>query len=192
MSEARGGGVAKASGIAAAAFLLAASVLLSRVLGLVREGVLAYREGTSASVDAYKAAFQIPDLLNYLLAGAALSIAFLPLYTKRRAEDPEGAERLFRMLLGNLGTVAVVATALLWIFADALIAFQYPSFSPELQALCVRLTRIVLPAQIFFITGGLIQTTLLARGRFLAAALAPLLYNASIIGGGIFLASTLR
>ena len=65
--------------------LLGSSVLLSRVLGYVREMVLAYRSGASASTDAFYAAFQLPDLLNYFLAGGALSIAFIPLYNRVRA-----------------------------------------------------------------------------------------------------------
>ncbi|MCP6725897.1 hypothetical protein NL526_27960, partial [Klebsiella pneumoniae] len=72
----------KGAQFGAAALLLAGSVLLSRVLGYGREALLAYRVGAGAATDAYYAAFQIPDLLNYLLAGGALSIAFLPLYTR--------------------------------------------------------------------------------------------------------------
>ena len=78
-------GAAKQSagtGFTAAALLLAASVLLSRLLGFVREMVLAYQLGTSPELGAYYAAFQIPDILNYFLAGGALSIAFVPFYTR--------------------------------------------------------------------------------------------------------------
>src|SRR5690606_515548 len=56
------------------------------------------------------------------------------------------------------------------------------------QALTTRLTRIVVPAQIFFVVGGVVQATLLARGRFAAAALAPLVYNLGIVVGGVLLA----
>jgi len=184
-----GGAVGQGTRLGAAALLLAVSILLSRVLGYLREAVLAYRVGAGASTDAYYAAFQIPDLLNYLLAGGALSIAFVPLYTRHLARgDAEGAERLFATVLGSLGVVAIVATALLWWFAEPLVALQFPRFAPETQALTVHLTRIVLPAQIFFIAGGIINGTLLARARFGAAAAAPLLYNGAIIAGGLWLA----
>jgi len=181
--------IPQAAGIGAAALLLSGSVMLSRVLGYVREVLLAYRAGASAATDAYYAAFQIPDLLNYLLAGGALSIAFVPVYTKYLArDDTQGAERLFATVLGTLGSLALAATAILWWFAEPLVALQFPRFDPETLALTVRLTRIVLPAQVFFVTGGIINATLLARGRFGPSAAAPLLYNAGIIAGGLLLA----
>ncbi len=180
--------MARTTGIPAAAALLAASVLISRLIGVVRESVLAYRIGADRISDAYFAAFQIPDLLNYLLAGAALSIAFLPIYTRKRREDPDAAERLFAIVLGNLTLLVALATAALMIFAPELVAFQFRRFDAETQMLCTRLTRIVLPAQICFVVGGVVQTTLLARGRFRAAALAPLIYNLGIVAGGVFLA----
>ena len=179
----------RASRLSAAALLLAASVLVSRVLGYAREALLAYQVGAGASTDAYYAAFQIPDLLNYLLAGGALSIAFLPLYTKHLAAgDESGADHLLATVLGTLTAVAALATVLLWWFAEPLISLQFPRFAPATQAMTVHLTRIVLPAQIFFIAGGIINATLFAHGRFGAAALAPLLYNSSIIAGGLLLA----
>ncbi len=188
MSRGPGPEVAKSGAIAGAAALLAASVLLSRVLGVVRDVVLADFAGISRESDAYNAAFQIPDLLNYLLAGAALSIAFLPLYTQRRGEDPAAAERFFAVVLGNMGALAVAATALLFVFAEPLVALQFPGFDADTRALCTRLTRIVLPAQICFVVGGLVQATLMSRGRFGAAALAPLFYNLGIVAGGLVLA----
>lgn len=183
---------AHSGGIAAAAALLAASVLLSRVLGFAREALLAYRVGATGQADAYYAAFQIPDLLNYLLTGGALSIAFLPLYTKVRTEQgEEAAERLLAIVLGTLGAIAFAATAVLWVAAAPAIALQFPRFDAEDQALATRLTRIVLPAQLFFVAGGIVQVPLLARGRFVAAAIAPLLYNTGILLGGLLLAPRL-
>ena len=186
------GEVPRAARMSAAALLLASSVLLSRVLGYGREALLAYRVGAGAQSDAYYAAFQIPDLLNYLLAGGALSIAFLPLYTKYLADaDSAGADHLLATVLGTLTAVAAAATALLWWFAAPLVALQFPRFDPPTQALTSHLTRIVLPAQVFFIAGGIVNATLFARGRFGAAALAPLLYNGAIIAGGLLLAPRL-
>ncbi len=99
----------------AAAAILAASVLLSKVLAFVREAVLANRVGAGAEMDAYSAAFQIPDLLNYFLAGGALSIAFIPMYTRVRGRDGEAAaQRLFAVVLGAVGGIALLATLLLW------------------------------------------------------------------------------
>ena len=170
----------------AAAVILAASVMLSRVLGFAREAVLANRIGAGAEMDAYRAAFQIPDLLNYFLAGGALSIAFIPMYARVRGLDGEAAaQRLFAVVLGTVGGIAVLATLLLWWWADALIALQFPRFDPDTQALAVHLTRIVLPAQICFVTGGVVRAVLMARGRFATQALTPVLYNLGIIAAGV-------
>jgi putative peptidoglycan lipid II flippase len=178
--------------LSAAALLLAGSVLLSRVLGFLREIVLAGQIGVSPEADAYSAAFQIPDLLNYFLAGGALSIAFVPLYTRAKARSgAEAAGALLATVLGTVTAAAVLATALLFVWAEPLVAFQFPRFDAEKQALTARLTRIVLPAQIAFVAGGIIRAGLMAEGRFLSQALAPVLYNAGIIAGGLILGPSL-
>jgi putative peptidoglycan lipid II flippase len=172
--------------------LLAASVLLSRALGYVREAVLAAQLGSSPEVDAYRAAFQIPDLLNHFLAAGALSIALVPHYARvREREGEEAAAQLLAVVLGTVGALTVLATALLWWQAGALVRLQFPRFSPEIQDLTTRLTRIVLPAQLFFVTGGIVRAALMARDRFGTQALAPLLYNVGIIAGGLALAGSL-
>lgn len=177
-----------AVGLGAAALLMAASGLLSRLLGYGREILLAYFVGVGHESDAYFAAFVLPDLLNYLIAGGALSIAFLPIYSQALERDGEdAAARLLATTLGNLGLIVLVATGLLWVFADPLIRLQFPEFDPETHALTVEITRIVAPAQVFFFLGGVIKATLFARGRFGAAALAPLIYNLGIIVGGVLL-----
>jgi putative peptidoglycan lipid II flippase len=185
----QGTGAARLTGVAA---LLAASVLLSRVLGLVRDRVLAHQIGAGAETDAYGAAFLLPDILNHFLAGGALSIAFIPLYSRVRAEAGDtAAQRLFAKVLGTMSAAAVLATLVLWWWAESLIPIAFPRFAPETQALTVRITRIVLPAQIFFVAGGIVRAVLMAHGRFASQALAPLVYNVGIIAGGVLLGGTL-
>ncbi|HYD19688.1 MAG TPA: murein biosynthesis integral membrane protein MurJ [Patescibacteria group bacterium] len=178
----------KTENIATAAMILAVSILASRLLGYVREMLLAYKFGASGTTDAFYAAFQIPDILNNMLAGGELSIAFIPLYHKIFARDGEAAaQRLMATLLGNMGVLVLILTGLLWYFADPLIRMQFPNFDAKTTDMTVTLTRIVLPAQIFFIVGGIIQAVLLAHKHFYAAALAPLVYNLCTILGGVFL-----
>ena len=172
--------------LGAVAMLLAASVLLSRVMGFIREMVLAAQIGLGPSADAYYAAFQIPDLLNYLLAGGALAVAFTPLYLRTLRQDgQEQAQELFKVVLGTLGFAVCGATALLWFYAEALVDLQFGAFDEKTRELTVTLTRIVLPGQIFFVAGGIVRAVLMAHGRFAAQAAAPLLYNGSIIIGGL-------
>ncbi len=176
--------------LGAAALLLAASVAASRLLGFVREMVLAAQVGVGTSTDAYYAAFQIPDLLNYLLAGGALAIAFTPLYLRTLQGEGEAAAReLFRTVLGTLGALACVLTVVLWVYAERLVDLQFAGFDAATRAETVRLTRIVLPGQVFFIAGGIVRAVLMAHGRFGAQAAAPLLYNAAIIAGGLLTGS---
>ncbi len=176
-----------------AAALLAGSQVLSRLLGVARDAVLAAAIGRGAAADAYVAAFQIPDLLNHFLAGGALTIAFIPLYHRARARGGEpAADRLFASVLGTVGALALLATGVVWVFAEPLVALQFPRFSPEQQALTARLTRIVTPAQFFFLTGGILRAVLMAHGRFGAQAASGLVYNLGIIAGGLLAAAVAR
>jgi putative peptidoglycan lipid II flippase len=174
-----------ARNIGIAALLLAASQLLSRLLGFVREAVIAGLVGRGRATDAYNAAFQVPDIMFYFLAGGALSIAFIPLYERTKAEQGDAAaQRFLATVLGTMTTAALLASIALWVYAEALVGWQFPRFEPEAQALTSSLTRIVLPAQVFFIAGGIIRGALMADGRFGSQAAAPIVYNLCIIAGG--------
>ena len=176
--------------VGAVALLLAASVGLSRVLGVLRDTLLAAQVGAGAEVDAYRAAFQIPDLLNHFLAGGALSIAFIPFYARVRTQEGRAAaDSLFGVVAGTLAAAVLLATGALWWQAEALVRVQF-GFDAETTALTVRLTRILLPAQVFFVTGGVIRAVLMANDRFVSQALAPLVYNAGIIVGGALAGAT--
>ncbi len=154
--------------------------------------MLAAQVGSGAQADAYFAAFQIPDLLNHFLAGGALTIAFIPLYHRAHQRGGrEAAERLLGAVLGGVAVLATLATALAFVFAETLVAWQFPRFDAEQQALTVRLTRIVTPAQVFFLTGGILRAVLMARGRFGAQAASGLVYNLGIIAGGLVAAPVL-
>ena len=172
--------------VGAIALLLGASVALSRVVGYVRDIVLANQLGAGPDMDAYSAAFLIPDILNYLLAGGALTVAFIPFYSRVRSEEGEAAgQQLFETVLGTTGAIVVAATALLFVYADSAAAALFDGFSPATQSKTVELARILLPAQIFFVTGGILRAVLMVEGRFASHAAAPVVYNFGIISGGV-------
>ncbi len=168
-----------------------ASVFLSRILGYARDAVIAYQQGATPETDAYFAAFTIPDFLNYLLAGGALSITFIPIFARYLAEGrEEDGYRSFSAIVTVMGIAMLFFVILCELLAERLIPLIAPGFPPEQIQLAARLTRIVLPAQLFFYLGGLLMAVQYARNRFLLPATAPLIYNAGIILGGLLLGKT--
>ena len=171
-----------------AAGIIMASVLASRILGFVREWTVAYRLGSSAETDAYYAAFTLPDFLNYLVAGGALSITFIPIFSKYLAEKrEEEGWRVFSTVITILGLTLVALLLLAELFAPQMVEIISPGFPPDQKELVVSLTRLMLPAQICFYLGGILTAVQYAKGRFLIPALAPLVYNLGIILGGYLL-----
>src|ERR1700693_5818457 len=175
-----------------ATLLLMSAVMLSRVIGYVREAYIAYAFGAGPATDAYVAGFTIPDWLNYLVAGGTASITFVSIYTRFVAEKKEAeAEKTFSVIITVMTAVLGVGILLAEIFTPQISGQLFPKFTPEQMQLCVHLTRILLPAQLFFYVGGVVSAVLLSRRLFLFPAFAPLLYNAAIIGGGVLLSRRL-
>lgn len=174
-----------------AAGLMLVAILASRVLGLVREMLIA-RQFRADMVSAYYAAFNLPDLLFFLLSSGALSSAFIPEFTKRfETGKQKEAWQVYSILFCFMGAILTLATVLFWIFAKPLVSvLAVPGFvtqHPELVSLTMTLTRIILPCQIFFFIGGLMMATLQSRQEFRATAAAPVIYNLGIIFGAIVL-----
>ncbi len=162
------------------------SVLASRGLGYLREMYIAWAFGAGHSTDAYFAAFQIPDFLNYILAGGTASITFISIYTRHVSRDDEaGAQHAFNVTITIMSAVLCVGTVLLELFTPQLVRLVFPKFSTDQVDLCVHLTRILLPGQIFFYAGGIVSAVLQAKRMFLYPALSPALYNVFIIVGGV-------
>ncbi len=169
-----------------ATLLLMITVMLSRLIGYVREAYIAYAFGAGGQVDAYVAAFTLPDWLNYIVAGGAASITFISIYTRFLAEKREAdAEKTFSVIITVMTAVMIVGTIITEIFTPQFVRWMFHGFSPAQTALCVHLTRILLPAQIFFYVGGVVSAVLLSHRLFLFPALGPLLYNVFIIFGGV-------
>ena len=173
--------------ILGAAGLLAASVLIARLLGYVRDALFAAKVGVGPAADAYFAAFMIPDILGYLMAAGAGAVAVTPPYIKRlENQGPEAAARFASTVVGNVGLISILLTAVLWVFAEPLLRLQFSEFDEETLQQTLYLMRIVLPAQIFFLTGGILRGVLMAHGKFAPQAIASVVYSATpILGGAI-------
>jgi putative peptidoglycan lipid II flippase len=172
--------------IGVASLIWGVSILLSRLVGIVREAVIGRTIGSKGDADVYWTAFVLPDFLNYLLAGGALSLVFIPIFSSYLSEDnEEGGWAAFGVISSFLVLALSGIVVLGWIFAPELVALIAPGFDSGQKADLVRLTRIVLPAQIFHFQGGLLAATLQAKDRHLLPALAPLVYTVSIVGVGL-------
>ncbi len=169
-----------------ATLLLISAVMLSRVIGYARDAYIAWAYGAGGSTDAYVAAFTLPDFLNYIVAGGAASITFISIYTRFLAEKrDDDAQKTFSIIITVMTTVLIAGTILTEIFTPQFVRWFVKGFSPDKIELCVHLTRILLPAQIFFYVGGVVSAVLLSHRLFLFPAFGPLIYNAFIILGGV-------
>lgn len=180
-------GAGRAMSIAAA--IMMSSVFLSRILGVVRERVLAEVVGAGASMDAYVTAFLIPDWVNHLLAGGFMSITFIPIFQKHLAVDQEDkAWRSFSNILATGSIVLFVLISLSITYAEEILGLLGDRISDPAQLpATARMTRIILPAQFCVYWGSLLMAVQMAKRRFLMPALAPLCYNVGIIVGGLVL-----
>ena len=171
-----------------ASLLLAASSFLSSFLGLGRSKFIAWRFGAGPQTDAFIAAFRLPDLMNNFLVGGAVAITFVAILNRYReqGEEAEG-ERLLFTVVNLMVLVLSAATVVLMFLATPFIRLTNQGFTPDEVALCAHMTRILLPAQIFLFAGSAVGATLLVRKQFMYQALLPIVYNLSIIAGGLFL-----
>ena len=171
-----------------ATVVLMASVFLSRIIGLVRVKYIAWLFGSGMQADALNAAFVLPDMISYFLVGGAASITFVTILTRYRetGREKEG-ERSLSVILTTMYLVLGSALLLAEIFAPLFVRLQFNGFDAEKAALCVRLTRILLPAQLFFFAGGVFGAVLLVRKQFNVQAVSPLIYNLGTIVGGVLL-----
>ncbi len=169
-----------------ATLLLITAVMASRVIGYARDAYIAWAYGAGGATDAYVAAFTLPDFLNYIVAGGAASITFISIYTRFLAEKrADEAQKTFSIIITVMTAVMIVGTIATEIFAPQFVRWFVKGFSPDKIELCVHLTRILLPAQIFFYVGGVVSAVLLSNRLFLFPAFGPLIYNVFIILGGV-------
>ncbi len=183
-----GGGGPKPSSIARATGLMMATVLLSRILGVARDAIISHYFGRGPQTDAYNAAFTVPDLLFYLLQSGALSSTIVPILTEFRQQGKDkAADKTVSTVASAIFVFIGLLICIMWINARPLTVWLNPGFDDARIALAVPLTRVLLPAQMFFFLGGLMMGVLYSRQQFHIPALGPVIYNSGIIVGGVVL-----
>jgi len=170
-----------------AAFLLAASILISRILGLIRDRILAGRFGAGSELDIYFAAFRIPDFVYGILIMGGITAVFLPVFSEYFKKNEEEAWQLTNNTLNCFLVFLIAICSILAIFTPFLINFITPGFSPEQKSLAVVLTRIMFLSPILFGLSSVFSGILHYFNRFLIYSLAPILYNLGIIFGILYL-----
>lgn len=168
------------------------STVLSRIIGLVRVKYIVWLFGRGMSADALNAAFVMPDMISYFLVGGAGSIAFVTILTRYRDSGREAeGQRSLSVILTTMYLVLGSAILIAELIAPWYIHWWFNGFDEEKAALCVRLTRILLPGQLFFFAGGVFGAVLLVRKQFNVQAVTPLIYNLGTIVGGLLLVKKL-
>ncbi len=183
MAESRGG-VARPAGI------VAFFTFLSRILGLVRDMVVASLFGAASHADAFFVAFRIPNLLRRLVAEGALTAAFLPVYVEYlETRSEEDAQRVVNITFTLLAMALALLTLAGILLSPWVITIFAPGFTdlPEKFELAVSLNRIMFPYIFFISLVALCMGTLNAKGHFAAPAASPILLNIFMITGALLL-----
>jgi putative peptidoglycan lipid II flippase len=178
--------------LARAGLIVTVAFLVSRVLGWLRIVVITGSFGATPDLDAFFAAFRIPDLMFQLVAAGALSSALIPVVAGLLATDEE--RRAWRVVstVANLMLVVLLVLATVFaIFAEPIVELITPGFDQPTTARTLELTRIMVLSPALLAMGAVATSALNAQGRFAAAAVAPIVYNLAIIGAAIFLAPIL-
>lgn len=179
------------SHVARSAVLVGLLFAADKLLGVVREAAVSRAFGTSAVLDAYFAAFEVPEGLNTVVTGAALTTALIPLLTSViTRDDRDDLWRLISSVINWVMIVIGVASVIAAVLARPIVVRIAPGFAddPAQVALATRLMRLVLIQTLIFSASTVVTSTLQAHRHFLLPALAPLCYTLGRIFGAVVLA----
>ncbi|MBZ0168640.1 MAG: murein biosynthesis integral membrane protein MurJ [Kofleriaceae bacterium] len=176
--------------IARAAGVVSGATLLSRILGFVRDLIIARAFGAGTATDAFFAAFRLPNMLRELLGEGALSAAFIPVFTESfRTRGRESAWRLAWTVLTMLMLLLLAVSSVGIVFAPWLIRLIAPGFHaiPSKLDLAVYLTRMMFPYILFIGVAALFMAILNSQGHFATPALSPSVLNIAMIACALYL-----
>jgi putative peptidoglycan lipid II flippase len=181
--------------LARAGLIITGAFLASRILGWLRIVVLGNLFGSPdriAELDAYYAAFRIPDLIFELVAAGAITSALIPVLSGLIEHGQrERAWRVASTVLNLMLAALLVLAVVLAVFAPAIVPLLVPGFDESTTELTIELTRLMLISPIFLAAGSIVTAILQTQDRFAPTAVAPVVYNACIIGGALLLGPTL-
>jgi putative peptidoglycan lipid II flippase len=183
---------ATAMALARAGLIVSGAYLVARVLGYVRVVVIGTTFGAGPDLDAFFAAFRIPDLIFQLVAAGAVASAVVPivgglLATGEQARAWRVVSTLVNLMLAGLLVLALAA----FVWAPELVQAITPGFPAPVLAKTVELTRIMLASPILLALGAIATSALNADRRFAASAVAPIVYNLAIIGAAVLLSDSM-
>ncbi len=170
-----------------AASMLAFFGLLSRVVGLLRDRILASHFGASQVLDVYYSAFRIPDFIFNLIVSGAIASALIPVFIQYHKKSDQESWSLISNFLNIALVVVFFISVLLFILAPWLMPFIVPGFDQQQLASVIQLTRIMMLSPILFTISTIIGAVLQSFKRFFSYALAPIFYNIGIIIGAVYL-----
>jgi len=181
----------KAQSISSAAIIIGVTSLASRILGVVRDRVLAGEFGAGSTLDAYYAAFRIPDTIFNLLILGALSAGFIPIFSELIESNKDRAWKLANNVLNAVIVLMIMLGAVLFFLTPQLMSVIAPGFNGELMELATQLTRIMFLSPLLLGVSSLFGGVLQSMKRFLMFSLAPIFYNIGIILGALLFSRTM-
>jgi putative peptidoglycan lipid II flippase len=173
--------------VGGAAIILTIAVLMSRVLGLLRDRLLAGAFGASTSLDVYFAAFRIPDLVYSIIFAGGVIVSLLPLFSDLQNKDKERSWDVINNILNIFAVCFVASSVLFFIFTPQIISSMVSGFDSSAKEATISLSRLIFVSVFFFGLSSIFSTVLNYFNRFVSYSLAPILYNLGIILGTVFL-----
>jgi putative peptidoglycan lipid II flippase len=181
-----------ARSLARAGLVVSGAYLVARVLGYIRVVVIGTTFGASQELDAFFAAFRIPDLIFQLVAAGAVASALVPMVAGMLAKGEQAHAWRVVSTIANLMMVGLLAfAAIAFVAAPALVPLIAPGFEGQQLAQTIDLTRLMLLAPMFLALGATATAALNGTQRFAASAVAPVVYDLAIIGAAVLLAPSL-